>query len=204
MKVIDLKSLYESQSFIHQVRILSRLCDEHNRNSRGWSQSFIHQVRILSQKSYGLEDEDIETGRNPLFIKSEFSHLYGETAKLEKIDVAILYSSSQNSLLPSSLSLATTRRGRNPLFIKSEFSLEKYVTLASNLAGVAILYSSSQNSLNKVTIDLKGLYGDVAVAILYSSSQNSLSMGNFLKRRRRWKKVAILYSSSQNSLPLGR
>jgi len=66
----------KSQSFIHQVRILSTI------NSERWiiqylakSQSFIHQVRILSFRSVCV------------FNKGG-----------KKMKVAILYSSSQNSL----------------------------------------------------------------------------------------------------------
>ena len=114
-----------SQSFIHQVRILSCLrrwklnrqagkvaiLYSSSQNSLATSkavfhryfypesQSFIHQVRIL------LEVPVLEGGcreascRNPLFIKSEFSLFITSYADVE----------------------ATLKR-RNPLFIKSEFS----------------------------------------------------------------------------------
>ena len=66
-----------SQSFIHQVRILSSGTETFGRAGHGQplSQSFIHQVRILSP----LRGQDLFgfilrlPSRNPLFIKSEFS-----------------------------------------------------------------------------------------------------------------------------------
>ena len=84
---------------------------------------------IKSEFSPGEGNEVILTGqarRNPLFIKSEFSH-YAPHNKggLKWQLVAILYSSSQNSLE----------------------KIDKYAFLACQIAGVAILYSSSQNSL---------------------------------------------------------
>ena len=112
-----------SQSFIHQVRILS-----------GWarakviggeqhlSQSFIHQVRILSG---GINIASLLTrdSRNPLFIKSEFS-----LVSVEQL-------------------LVVWNKGRNPLFIKSEFSQRQFCVFVKLYITVAILYSSSQNSL---------------------------------------------------------
>ena len=88
--------------------------------------------------------------RNPLFIKSEFSREPITEGESLLWAVAILYSSSQNSLLISSL---PTDDGRYK---------------------VAILYSSSQNSL-PVTGEVVIFDHDPHVAILYSSSQNSLS-----------------------------
>ena len=87
-------------------------------------------------------------GRNPLFIKSEFSQ--SPVFRMEGcFAVAILYSSSQNSLLSKlEEALHIVNDGRNPLFIKSEFSLyERYCYWKRDAQEVAILYSSSQNSL---------------------------------------------------------
>ena len=64
-------------------------------------------------------------GRNPLFIKSEFSHLWRrERDRQTRENVAILYSSSQNSLRKRIYIYdhPADYAGRNPLFIKSEFS----------------------------------------------------------------------------------
>ena len=143
--------VHGSQSFIHQVRILSR---------KGWaqakviggSQSFIHQVRILSE-----------------------AILVPRLAKAWA--VAILYSSSQNSLtkevawgvlyddylrpsqsfihqvrilskLEKYTSLACNLAGRNPLFIKSEFSQEE------------------ENMENKVTIESQSFIHQVRILSL--------------------------------------
>ena len=119
-----------SQSFIHQVRILSLFLYALNKREaiERASQSFIHQVRILSRYQQGRYTSSSRWGRNPLFIKSEFSHLH------------------------SRFKLNTPyRQGRNPLFIKSEFSLSwPYREICYySLWNVAILYSSSQNSLWK-------------------------------------------------------
>jgi len=87
----------KSQSFIHQVRILSGVSRNTPFQQMTGSQSFIHQVRILSGEQHLNEDKVLD-GRNPLFIKSEFSlvlQFYSESSVLR---VAILYSSSQNSL----------------------------------------------------------------------------------------------------------
>jgi len=96
--------------------------------------------------------------RNPLFIKSEFSPFYeGKRGFADFNSVAILYSSSQNSLL---------RRIHPPLFffITKSQSFIHQVRILSLMAlnaflwkllyRVAILYSSSQNSLE--------IYGEVA------------------------------------------
>jgi len=91
--------------------------------------------------------------------------------------VAILYSSSQNSLwderfhdepFPSGLSR------RNPLFIKSEFSQEEAVAKTKEVFG------ESQSFIHQVRILSCSYMHDSyihnsLVAILYSSSQNSLS-----------------------------
>ena len=90
-------------------------------------------------------------GRNPLFIKSEFSQGDGQSRALYAYqDVAILYSSSQNSLKKRVYiySYPADYAGRNPLFIKSEFSQGDGQSRALYAyQDVAILYSSSQNSL---------------------------------------------------------
>ena len=90
--------------------------------------------------------------RNPLFIKSEFSPDAPTHYFMGQIEqVAILYSSSQNSL--------------------AELADEFGVRVAN--VEVAILYSSSQNSLGA----RKGPpRRKRRVAILYSSSQNSLGV----------------------------
>jgi len=142
-----------SQSFIHQVGILF---------FNFWvltfefltyeSQSFIHQVRILS-------------GRCALgsFLPEAVAILYSSSQNsllglhqrclwvFQPFEVAILYSSSQNSLKVRRFRRNSVGRYcRNPLFIKSEFS-RKYDDLG-NRPGMAT----------------------PKVAILYSSSQNSL------------------------------
>jgi len=116
-----------------------------------WSQSFIHQVRILSYISPADRLAMIKRCRNPLFIKSEFSLLEGLEFYGFSEQVAILYSSSQNSLYKKSKAVMAEGDGsRNPLFIKSEFSLSQKIklSLTAKCNNVAILYSSSQNSLN--------------------------------------------------------
>ena len=145
-----LKSL-GSQSFIHQVRILSpHHMPEVDPPEIPASQSFIHQVRILSQiRKVCHSRQQFGWRRNPLFIKSEFSQQASkpsltafilsqsfihqvrilswaqkEIREFRLCDVAILYSSSQNSLLPACPFFSLPFRFR-----------------------VAILYSSSQNSL---------------------------------------------------------
>ena len=119
------------------------------------------------------------SSRNPLFIKSEFSHSAragcGQGCPGES--VAILYSSSQNSLI---LSVET----------------EKDIIPSK----VAILYSSSRNSLLELSS-----YEEVE---LVSPSQSFIHQVRILSHRGHmsvghsyapWT-VAILYSSSQNSL----
>ena len=88
----------ESQSFIHQVRILSHV----HVDACGVDEA----VAILyssSQNSLSDMGTSVRAGhgrRNPLFIKSEFSPLAGEGSEISLTGaaVAILYSSSQNSL----------------------------------------------------------------------------------------------------------
>ena len=90
--------------------------------------------------------------------------------------VAILYSSSQNSLCEGACRLSLGGEVVAILYSSSQNSLDIFDEEIRRIysAFVAILYSSSQNSL----IDLKEVYGETAkldlVAILYSSSQNSL------------------------------
>jgi len=91
-----------SQSFIHQVRILSVFFKSKDLfKLKDLSQSFIHQVRILSSSLPPLFLSRASGRRNPLFIKSEFS-LQRKKWKVKlaekSVSVAILYSSSQNSL----------------------------------------------------------------------------------------------------------
>ena len=148
----------ESQSFIHQVRILSSVIVTHlltshtgvailyssSQNSLLWTAevsngavSNDYCVAILYSSSQNSLHKRAEikkfsrssASRNPLFIKSEFSQ--SEKTRAEtcqgKRKVAILYSSSQNSLgiCPRGVSAPRGRPpSRNPLFIKSEFSRE--------------------------------------------------------------------------------
>ena len=88
------------------------------------SQSFIHQVRILSAVFKSMSRLAWQGGRNPLFIKSEFSRGEQHLSDDSILDVAILYSSSQNSLVEKRIleRIDKSEQGRNPLFIKSEFS----------------------------------------------------------------------------------
>ena len=138
------------------------------------SQSFIHQVRILSG-FLGLVWVKEITCRNPLFIKSEFSRARHrlacasfETQSQSFIHQVRILSGDEDCRF------ILHGEGRNPLFIKSEFSPGIPVTSLQPLTGVAILYSSSQNSLGKKISLQQPRY---RVAILYSSSQNSLMGG---------------------------
>jgi len=114
-----------SQSFIHQVRILSRMGE--SESHRRWaSQSFIHQVRILSAEEV-VQWGGSRTQVAILYSSSqnslgEWSHPYRPSACMDV--VAILYSSSQNSLVGSPVTQEDMNnvQSRNPLFIKSEFS----------------------------------------------------------------------------------
>ena len=140
-----------SQSFIHQVRILSIETVYHLDKDEWRSQSFIHQVRILStMTTSGLERWCARTGsRNPLFIKSEFSQGKGEIAWEDEDTVSQSFIHQVRILSPPSrnpLMLLHLRR-RNPLFIKSEFSQHRIGHIDALVMTVAILYSSSQNSL---------------------------------------------------------
>ena len=105
-KVIDLKS----QSFIHQVRILSAIFHAPGIQRDVRSQSFIHQVRILSKPIAEGKPLLRACCRNPLFIKSEFSPGDTRSGRIcpDRV-VAILYSSSQNSLQPLREALPTSR-----------------------------------------------------------------------------------------------
>ena len=81
------------------------------------SQSFIHQVRILSafDVAYAFATSKAERCRNPLFIKSEFSHLFIVVPLLLLQNVAILYSSSQNSLKEGGIeALVKPRKKKGP------------------------------------------------------------------------------------------
>ena len=140
-----------SQSFIHQVRILSKEPVRKKRIRYFKSQSFIHQVRILSRPVLDtpayIEIKESQSFIHQVRILSCPSTGIGKSS-LTSI-VAILYSSSQNSLrTDSSRVVKSLFRSRNPLFIKSEFSHrggDEYNVLLTEK--VAILYSSSQNSL---------------------------------------------------------
>ena len=117
--------MWWSQSFIHQVRILSgeRLRALRARQPEVVAILYSSSQNSLSGVSYMTTPSD--QGRNPLFIKSEFS-LRDFKDWAEFVDycfVAILYSSSQNSLAMGSASERVRLSvSRNPLFIKSEFS----------------------------------------------------------------------------------
>ena len=118
---------YESQSFIHQVRILSwaYINDVFEFSNLSRSQSFIHQVRILSKWGDFVE---IQLGGT----------------------VAILYSSSQNSLANMMISeiAPAWRRRKSQSFIHQVRILSgNEVSHTGAAPVVAILYSSSQNSL---------------------------------------------------------
>jgi len=146
-----------SQSFIHQVRILS--CEMFSIKKTG---SVFCGVAILYSSSQNSLREWLIwkkfiimiLRRNPLFIKSEFSLSYfGLLVFLYFLYlVAILYSSSQNSLYWLTFIYNRWKRG---------------VSSQSFIHQVRIL---SRDSPIKAVLD--GFY----VAILYSSSQNSLSM----------------------------
>jgi len=123
-----------------------------------WSQSFIHQVRILSAYIKSLDVEESFPNVAILYSSSQNSLQKSGKQKDRGMGVAILYSSSQNSLSllnDKGIYIEWAERCRNPLFIKSEFSLDNPGSLAcldypGGIRGeVAILYSSSQNSLCK-------------------------------------------------------
>ena len=119
------------------------------------SQSFIHQVRILSRLKKAVHHEtDMGSCRNPLFIKSEFSpagwrlHFFIHWRSC----VAILYSSSQNSLRTSMnmmlYLLMLYRQSQSFIHQVRILSHWGWTTPRWQLhPWVAILYSSSQNSL---------------------------------------------------------
>jgi len=192
------------------------------------SQSFIHQVRILSILWACQRALPRAGRRNPLFIKSEFSHWKEDAVRHPEHVVAILYSSSQNSLNLPSFGWKAVLRSQS--FIHQVRILSSYLRWDICLwlpQLVAILYSSSQNSLLSKLEEALHIVNDgrnplfiksefslyerycywkrdaQEVAILYSSSQNSLFLGSsfccFLAST-----VAILYSSSQNSLRISR
>ena len=90
------------------------------------SQSFIHQVRILSYSSEAFIERDC-CSRNPLFIKSEFSPweipLWDNPGSLAS--QSFIHQVRILSLMPfnSLKNNCGAKASRNPLFIKSEFSL---------------------------------------------------------------------------------
>ena len=219
------------------------------------SQSFIHQVRILSKEKMRREKRGTPC-RNPLFIKSEFSRrpcvgifsgkvlsqsfihqvriLSLKEVKNENLwftlqKVAILYSSSQNSLSEIFLWRDSQRPlwvCRNPLFIKSEFSQKyryalghvRFMTSQSFIHQVRILSwgvqrmdtSLQPRCRNPLFIKSEFSLGwtlpwrTLPVRALPSQSfihqVRILSRGSGSKDKRGIWRVAILYSSSQNSL----
>jgi len=92
--------------------------------------------------------------RNPLFIKSEFSQMkpFGcRFMNLLRAQVAILYSSSQNSLttIKNIVNYSKLAKSRNPLFIKSEFSLGREYFLPSQMPHLSM---KSQSFIHQVRI----------------------------------------------------
>ena len=142
-----------SQSFIHQVRILSQGKSSPLQVREMMSQSFIHQVRILSGNMVEFKVSYFAESQSFIHQVRILSQTCLQQPRNGGCCVAILYSSSQNSLkTPSSPSQPSD-------------------------GGVAILYSSSQNSL-MCTLALHNVCLRLfQVAILYSSSQNSLFEG---------------------------
>jgi len=140
-----------SQSFIHQVRILSPLREVSN-TSRRISRNPLF---IKSEFSQGGSNEDGHRckSRNPLFIKSEFSRACLAVFKnftRPAWAVAILYSSSQNSLRETDSHGRCTHIRMSQSFIHQVRILSRngYIFIATpQTMRVAILYSSSQNSL---------------------------------------------------------
>ena len=96
MKLTSRNPLFIKSEFSHTLSCPDAIL--HLMADTGGSQSFIHQVRILSQTILS-QIKGGEESRNPLFIKSEFSHNKSkDKAVIDSETVAILYSSSQNSL----------------------------------------------------------------------------------------------------------
>ena len=116
------------------------------------------------------------------------------------LPVAILYSSSQNSLLFKKGYSAEIIQRRNPLFIKSEFS-----RCRGQSSVWCCLTASSRNPLfiKSEFSRHKRRFADFNYVIsrnpLFIKSEFSRSPRTF--RQCEVDKVAILYSSSQNSLP---
>ena len=93
----------KSQSFIHQVRILSDNADKldgYDANVFCQSQSFIHQVRILSATMRTKTAYEVTSEKSQSFIHQvRILSWWGVFLWVSVIKhVAILYSSSQNSL----------------------------------------------------------------------------------------------------------
>ena len=92
------------------------------------SQSFIHQVRILSSNGEDPEHRQVPPCRNPLFIKSEFSLAVTQKKPSPLRGRNPLFIKSEFSQVQDLFGFILRLRtpcSRNPLFIKSEFSLEK-------------------------------------------------------------------------------
>jgi len=149
-EIMNVAILYSSSQ--NSLRIFTAARPPNWRKLINTSQSFIHQVRILSWPGAKLRSSKTSSmrRRNPLFIKSEFSprwQLHPWWCRLRRNP---LFIKSEFSLPPFRQMTGEGHRSksRNPLFIKSEFSHGDYKDVLSNLkAVVAILYSSSQNSL---------------------------------------------------------
>jgi len=174
-----------SQSFIHQVRILSWM------SCSGWaikirylsskSQSFIHQVRILSWKKPELNGKEAELSWSQSFIHqvrilSSKMCLVCSTSAIHK--VAILYSSSQNSLWINPGGIREFKFiSRNPLFIKSEFSLYPPSFLFGNIL-------DKKESRNPLFIKSEFSHTkEIAWGVLYDESQSFIHQVRILSWR---------------------
>ena len=151
-------------------------------NDVGASQSFIHQVRILSTNtSLSPAIWLAREGRNPLFIKSEFSrpeNIMPISPLNPPPSQSFIHQVRILSWVNQKCSGGWSGSSRNPLFIKSEFSLA-HLDEDKILDGIGY---GSQSFIHQVRI---------------------LSCESLPETRIRWVPVvAILYSSSQNSLRL--
>ena len=157
--VINLQEIYgESQSFIHQVRILSSFITS-LLQSLSFAVAILYSSSQNSLKLYNLAPPKLVIRcRNPLFIKSEFSPQQTQRSPPHR-----------------------QRCGRNPLFIKSEFSPEiPYLDFDISFRSQSFIHQVRiLSSTISYAIDA---YSAGSVAILYSSSQNSLL---------RWKRVTL-------------
>jgi len=171
------------------------------------SQSFIHQVRILSVKTVPLLHFGVEVAILYSSSQNSLSSRRRERIRLSvKSHVAILYSSSQNSLVGNryhSLNVSSIER-QSQSFIHQVRILSLRIVWDKRFHDKPL----SQSFIHQVRIlsslgledNKKEVKEGEEVAILYSSSQNSLRLFYPYKPTWRVAVVAILYSSSQNSL----